>query len=147
MANYKKISTTSSAIGFLIIGIFLAVASIWGIVDQKTSTAVYAETTGTIVKIDEQQVDDGDNGFTTEYTPYINYTVDGKTYENVQYGAYDSSMKVGSTVTVQYDTKDPANIKAPGSEKIPYIVLAVSIVCIIVSVVLFIKRFVKKGLT
>ncbi|MCR5150824.1 MAG: hypothetical protein K6B52_06325 [Clostridiales bacterium] len=45
-----------------------------------------------------------------DYTVYVNYEIDGKKYENVEYPGYDSSMKNGDDVTVLYQSSNPDNI-------------------------------------
>ena len=97
----------------------------------------YEETIGTIVRI-EEGYSTSDDGIT--YTPYINYKVNNKEYKDVQYGAYNSSMKVGDEVKVYYLFDDPTYIQAEGYKNVPYIVLGISLIFLSISIFLFIKK-------
>ena len=96
----------------------------------------YLTTTGTIVDIVERtdvSTDSIDN------KAIIDYTVDGIEYKDVEYGAYNSSMKIGDEVLVYYEIDNPSHIQAKGFEKVPYVILIVSTVALVVSVIMLIK--------
>lgn len=114
---------------FIIASIGFMCLSIYGIFKPDVE---YKTTTGIIVRIDEHYdpIDDSIN-----YTPYIDYKVDKTEYKDVEYGAYNSSMKIGDEVKVYYEPTDPTSIQAEGYKKVPYITLAISIVFLIVSIV------------
>lgn len=118
---------------FILAGLIIFVLSLIGIFkpDEK-----YLTTTGTIVNIveDFDVVDDS-----TYYTVYINYEANNTEFNNVEYGAYDSSMKIGDEVKVYYSPEDPSHIQAEGYQKVPYITLCASIVGIIIGVVFLFK--------
>ena len=116
-----------------IISIILLIFSLYGIFGPKKE---YLTTTGTIVNIVESMDVTTDS---TNSKAIIDYTVNGKEYKNVEYGAYNSSMKIGDEVLVYYEPNDPTHIQAEGFQKVPYVVLGISIVTIAVSIVLFIK--------
>ena len=122
---------------FLVILVFVAiilmVISLFGIFGPKKE---YLTTTGTIVNIVESMDVTTDS---INSKAIIDYTADGKEYKNVEYGAYNSSMKIGDEVLVYYEPNDPTHIQAEGFQNVPYVVLGVSIVTIAISIVLFIK--------
>ena len=95
------------------------------------------DTQGTIVDIVETYDFDTE---TYEHTVLIDYKVAGNWFKGVEYGSYNNKMKIGDKVTVQYDVTDPSVIQAPGSEKVPYIILAVGILIEAFCVVMLIKR-------
>lgn len=96
----------------------------------------YKQTQGTIVNIIENYDSIND---TISCQTIINYSVNNIEYNNVEYGAYNSSMKIGDQVIVYYDEDDPSLIQAEGYEKVPYIVIAMSIVFLIITLVTFTK--------
>lgn len=137
--GFRKAKLITTAIGFIVIGAILAVTSVMGINKDKNSGAVYQEAQAVISSITSERVKVGADDYNDEYTVLVDYTVDGKTYTGVQYGAYNSSMKEGGTVTILYDTADPSVIRAPGSGKVPYILLAVGCAAVVAGLLLMIK--------
>ena len=72
----------------------------------------YVETKATIIRIEEElspTYDDIDGFDATdyEYTVFVEYTYNGKTYSEKEYGSYDSSMKEGDTVTLYVNPDEP----------------------------------------
>lgn len=119
--------------GFVFVGIVLSLLSIIAIFKSDEE---YLTTKGTIVRIDEyyDNVDD-----TYNYTVYIDYEVNNTKYKDVEYGAYDSSMKVKDEVIVYYSPNDPTHIQAKGYEKVPYIVLPFALLITIFGIIKVIK--------
>ncbi len=124
------------ALGFIVIGLILAGISVFVLTRPKVD---YRTCEGTIVKIEERDEYVGDE-LTREYKVFIDYEADGKEYKEVEYGAYDSSMDEGDTVTVYYDPADPSRIQPEGFEKVPYVVLAAGIVSVAAGVVMLIRK-------
>lgn len=120
----------------LFIAILALVFIIVSIVLMNAPKKELLETKGTIVKFVDNYAENGEYESTDTI---INYTVNGKKYKDVNYGAYDSKMKVGDEIVVLYDETDPSFIQTPGSDKVPYIVLGISSVIFIVSLVSFVR--------
>ena len=97
----------------------------------------YLTTTGTIVDIVERMDVSTDS---IDNKAIIDYTVDGIDYKDVEYGAYNSSMKIGDEVLVYYEADNPSHIQAKGFEKVPYVILIVSTVALVASIILLIKE-------
>ena len=137
LQRFGKIYDLLSIIGFIVLGLALIVICI--IIIVKPDDRVFVETTGTIVNIVEEysSFDDSNN-----YQVFVDYSVDGKDYKNVEYGAYNSKMKVGDSVTILYNQDDPTDITSPGSDKVVYFVLAAGILSLLVGVGLILKRFI-----
>lgn len=91
---------------------------------------LYNETTGVITRIIEEYDVSTD---AMSYTPIISYSYNGKTYDNVEYGAYNSSMKIGDEVKVYVSLKDPTLIQSDGYEKAPYVILVFSTIILFFS--------------
>lgn len=121
-------------ITFLIASSIIAIASIYAIFAPEKD---YETTTGIIVRFEEDYDFDTDTHF---YTTFINYEVDDKQYEDVEYGAYKSSMKVGDEVIVYYAKDDPTFIQAEGYTTVPYITLVGSIIFFATSLYLIRKN-------
>ncbi len=120
----------------IVMGIILAGAAIFALTRPKTD---YLTCEGTIVRI-EEDLDLAADDTNVIYKVYVDYTVDGKEYKEVDYGSYNSSMKEGGKVTVYYDPADPSKIQAEGFETVPYVVLGAGIVAVIIGVIIFIKE-------
>ena len=118
---------------FIIVGLLISIISLVGIFKPDED---YLTTQGTIIRIEEywDTIDD-----TYSYTPIINYEVNGVKYDNIEYGAYDSSMKVGDKVTVYYSPTDPTRIQAEGYKTVPYITLPFALLITIYGIYKVIK--------
>lgn len=129
MRIFRKLPYISCIIASLII----LVISIIGITAPKIEML---ETKGVIVNIKEyiDPIDD-----TNSYTTYIDYSIGKEKYKNVEYGAYDSKMKVGDQVIVMYDPNNHTHIEAPNADRVPYITGGASLVSLVVFTVLLIK--------
>lgn len=123
-----------ASIPVIIVSTLILILSIVGIIKPNTATK---QTTGTIVDIVSDYNFDLED---TKYTAYIEYSARGHKYTHVEFPAYNSSMNVGDKVTVLYDPDNPEHIEAEGSEKVPYITGAVSLVILAVGIVSFIKK-------
>lgn len=135
-----KIRTIISGIVFIIVGIGLITASVYVSNQGKKLDGL---TTATIVDIVEstESVDYGnETEIETVYTQYITYEVDGKKYENVEFGTCDKNTKIGDSVEVKYDTKDPERITSTDT-KTPIIVGIGGGISIIVGLYTFFKFF------
>lgn len=119
---------------FILVSILFMGISIFMIFQPEED---YEITTGRIVRIDEYFDSINDSII---YTPIIDYSVDEIEYKNVEYGAYDSSMKVGDEVNVYYKADNPSNIQAEGYKNVPYVVLAISIVFLVISIFSFTRN-------
>ena len=116
----RKYEGLKFAVGLTLIGLFFVIISI--VVIVKPSDVVYEKTEATISLIDEVIIDDE-----TEYQVYVTYTIAGEKYKDIAFGNYDSKMKVGDKVEIEYDVDRPDRIQAPGSEGIIYIFLVIGI--------------------
>lgn len=130
-----------TALGSLLTGIIMLGFSI---VVIALPDAEYAETTGTIVNIEEYRDMTSSNN-DIMHRVFVDYTADGKDYKNAEYGSYSSSMEIGDEVTVLYNVDEPKQIQAPGFEKVPYIVGGVGIVVLLCGVVALIKALGMRG--
>lgn len=110
----------------IVIAALMIVGSLVCIVQDKTSDKVFKEVPATIVEINEiQHLDD------KEFEVFVDYSLNHKDYKHIQYGAYNSSMKVGDKVTVRYNVDDPSEIRAPGAEKVAYYIGIMGVVLLL----------------
>ena len=128
-----KIICVLIGIVFIVIGTIVAVTA--------NPKAYDKETTGIIVHIDEHwetHVDEDD----LVHDVYIDYTVDGKTYTNVQYPEYKAGMQVGDEVKVYYQSENPLLIAGEGKDLLPVFGIGfavIGLIMIAVSVISFLK--------
>lgn len=117
---------------FVLVGLIFVVVSIVVLCQPKVERL---SVTGTIVRIEEYG-----QGEDLAHTVYVDYEVNGQKYSAAEYPSYSSSMKEGGEVEVLYDPADPADIEAPGSASVPYVLLGAGIVAILLGVVLFLRN-------
>lgn len=91
----------------------------------------YRKAIGTIIRI-EEQYDSTDSS--NDMIVYISYKAGGKFFNNVEYGAYDSSMKVGDKVNVYYEPGNPSFFQPEGYKTVPYVVLGIAVVFLLVTI-------------
>lgn len=126
------------AFTFILVGILLIAISVLAMTKVKDVDS-FSETQAEITSIDEEEILDGSDSSSYEYTVKVKYMVNGVEYTDIDYGSYSSSMKVGDSVTVLYNPENPADIQAPGADKVPYIVLAGGIIAMLAGVVFVVK--------
>lgn len=119
---------------FLLVGLVFVVLSIHIITSPKKD---FNTTKGVITNIEERYDSSQED---TDYSVYIEYTVDGILYENASYPSYHTGMDVGDEVIVLYDPNDPEFIEAPGSEKVPIVTLIAGIITVGISIVMFFSK-------
>lgn len=131
--------SSNKPIMFVIVGVFILAISIYA---YHATNAMDGATTAVITDIVESQewVDYGqESTYETVYTAYVTYEVDGVKYENVEFGRCDSKTKVGDTVEIVYDTKDPSRMTS-SDNKVPIITGVVSSLSIIFGIWQMIKK-------
>lgn len=90
------------------------------------------EATVTRVELYEAEYSDGDTHYDATYTIYVKYTVDGVEYEE-EYGIFPE-MKVGQTVTINYNPDDHRDIGQPNSMLLPYGMIAGGVAALAVGI-------------
>lgn len=124
-------------IGIIVIAIGIYASTIYG--DRKDYPR--CEATVTDSELLSGSYDSEDNTDSRVYRNYIKYTVDGQEYE----GAIDSgdNMKIGSTVTVDYNPDDPTDVGAWTGLWLPILLISLGAAAVIagcVSIVIVHKR-------
>ena len=131
-------------IGMGIVAVLILVVGCIFIFTQPTN---YEKTNAVIVSIEEDPnyIPDPDSTNDKQYIVKVKYSVEGKEYTS-DYGFYSPSYKVGDTVEIQYDPKDPSKTASPQGPIFGYIAIAVGgglLVLLIVGTILT-KKKVKK---
>lgn len=135
----RKIEKIRFYASFIIIALLIFAISVIGIVSPKTERLT---ATAVISEIHEEY--DAAQEMTV-YTVYVDYEIDGNKYSHIEYGSYDSTMKVGKAVEIEYNPENPEDIQSPGSEKIPYITGGVSLIAVIACIVMLVKSIKQKS--
>jgi len=107
---------------FLLAGLGLLIAGILVQNNSKNFAQHAKEATATITQIDYDYHTDSDGDTTTNYTVYVEFEVDGKTYSG-RLGFYSAGMYEGGTVTVLYDIGNPQNFRSKSGDTFIYILL------------------------
>lgn len=98
--------------GFKIVAAIVGLAAlVFGIYSTFFMSSGYKTTTATIVSIEEDPnyIPDPNTSNDKQYIATAKYSVDGKEYTR-QLDSYDPGYKVGGTVEIKYDPKDPTKI-------------------------------------
>ncbi len=107
-------------------GILAAICLVAGIYITFFQSRGFIKTTGTIVALREDTVDDS-----AVYYPTVEYSVDGKTYTG-ELNTGSGSYKVGKTITVLYDPSNPGVVHSGGGIGLYFIVVSAVILAVIV---------------
>lgn len=67
----------------------------------------YVTTEAEIVKINEHI-----SGWRRTHTVYVNYEYEDNAYENITYNSYNSSMRIGQTISIYVDPANPGDAKS-----------------------------------
>ena len=104
-----------------------------------------ASTTAVITGIEREWTGTDEDGFDQyEYHVYVDYEVDGKKYENMEYPGYDSSMKDGDTVEIIYQSSDPENFAEKNLTGNSILFIAIGAVLILGGIIGEIRAFIKR---
>ena len=109
----KKIFTLIIGIACVIIGIIILISHFNA---QKKQSA---ETTAIVIRIDSEMETDSDGLDTRWYYPVVEYTVDGKKYENrlTNSGSTNSTeYKEGQKITIKYNPDNPDELSKEGDK-------------------------------
>ncbi len=109
--NLKLPRRLSNALGFLVFALACLFFIIFcAVCLAQRSGITFAETEGVIVDITSDYI-----GEEQQHYVYVDYTADGIEYNNVRYNEYNAWMKIGDTVTVNYNVENPTQIESPSS--------------------------------
>ncbi len=96
----------------ILIGIALIV---FGVLYGKDKHENYLETTAVISRVESREEFGADDTVETVYTYFMDYTVDGKEYKDVEVPGGSGSYKEGKEITILYDPADPSKVALPYS--------------------------------
>ena len=123
-----SIRSFSSFIGVLIFGIiFLSFAIKLNLQEIPED---YIKTEATITRIEEIRMP-GSNSFDEpnyDYHVYVSYAYGGRTYENVEYGSYSSSMKEGDAVLLYLDPNAPGEFICDPEGSFIFVIIGIAVV-------------------
>lgn len=131
----RRIPPFVSAIAIILVGVIALVVSI--VISNKNKNKVYEPVEATVVRV-ETSYDSDDN---LNYTAYIDYTVNGKEYKNVQSPESNSSMKEGDKIEILYNVDDPTDLSSKSSSKFVIIFIIISSIVILIGVWSLFKSF------
>ena len=117
--NYKGESRTKKFVP-IIISIFAVVIRIVfvinGITTLKNKDLYDSTVTATGVDVQEEWDNTGEDSNLVR-TVYIDYEIDGVKYEHIESPEQNNNMKVGDTVDILYQSKDPSKISGQNITK------------------------------
>ncbi len=127
---------------FLVVGIICRTN-----VDNFMGTSESVE--ARICDIDTYKVKNRKGFEETRYKVYVDYTVDGVTYDHIKLDKYDSSMNVGKIITIYYDPESPGHIMSGDSTASTVMIFAgvcVMVVAILITIITMVKESQRKKL-
>ena len=132
----KKILNFLVPVLVIVLGVVFIVT---GVNKIKTKDLYDSTVTATIVDV-EEVIDDTDiENPSTELLVYIDYEVNGVKYEHVEAPGYSGNVKVGDTMEILYQSKDPSKISGKDISKTAAIFIAVGAVAALIGVGLEIR--------
>ena len=138
----KKLVSIVLSVVFIAGGVAFIVLGI----HQISTKDLYDSTvTATVVDVEENldTITDPENA-ETNVTVYIDYEVDGVKYEHVEAPEYDSSMKVGDTMEILYQSKDPSKYSGQNIGQTAAIFIGLGAVLAIAGCAATVKAITKK---
>lgn len=120
---------------FIAGGIFTIVIS--GIRISKRH--LYDSTTKAVISEIEEELDYSSDTINYTYTVFVDYEVDGKRYEHVEFPAYNSSMQEGASIDILYRSDDPGEIETPDNLRASVIGIVIGAVAVVAGTVIDIK--------
>lgn len=139
----KKTLNILLSIGAVVVGIIFVITGI----HQLTTKDLYDSTaTATIVDIQEewQSAADPEDPDELVKTAYIDYEVDGTKYEHVLAPQQNDNYKVGDTVEILYQSKDPSKYSSKEIGKSAAIFIGLGAIVAIVGLGTAVRLFIKK---
>ena len=113
--------------------VFGIIAIVSGTHKLQTKDLYDASATAVITGIEREWRGTDEDGFDEyDYHVWVDYEVDGKTYEHVEYPGYDSSMKDGDEIEIRYQSANPGEISEANITGNAAIIIVVgSVLCLI----------------
>lgn len=100
---------------------------------------------GVITDIQEEWNGTDSDGFDEyTYTVFVDYEVDGKKYEHVEFPFYSGSMKVGDEIDLLYQSADPTQISETNAGTHALIFIAGGALFVLLGIVFFIKTLIRR---
>ncbi len=134
MAKRKSAAGASLSAGiiFIIMGLIFFFVCLFITIDTKKFAETAQETTALITDVEKTRV--RRNGkYRTDYDVYVQYTVDGNTY-NEELNGSSSLMSEGERITVYYDPANPRDVRKSKSAGVQGFAMIFSLVFVVVGV-------------
>lgn len=120
------------AVVLLLVGVVLTTVGVYMTIDLHKAKGEYKETEAVIEKIESKT--NSESGIV--HTPVVSYEADGQLYTE-KLSTYSSSMRVGDTIIIMYNPKDPTDIRYYDAEMLISGVLAICGIVLMISSFLF----------
>ncbi len=135
----KRMSSFTWIFGgiFAVFGIVAIAVGIWLFMDDMEFKENALTTEAVITDIESHRYKSGKK-YKTSYTVYIEYVVDGKTY-NSTLGHYNSAMRVGKSVEIMYNPENPADCRGNTSVVELVIISAIGSVFTLIGVLIIVS--------
>ena len=140
-----KISSIATGIGVFLVGAIILAISLFAYFNYHDLDGKVMATISNIKKerkeeiyIDEENLNEDEQ---YNYTVYVDYEVDGKEYKNIELNSYNSSMKIGQTIEIQYDLNNPSKIQGQNGKTFILIFIVIGSLVIIFGIYETIKGF------
>ncbi len=140
----NRIISIVMSIAAVVFGVVFAVSGI-KTVSEKDLYDTQIKATVVDVQEEWESSADPDQPDSLVNTAYIDYEVNGKKYEHVLSPEQDESLKIGDTVDILVQSKNPEKISALNPSKGGVIFIVLGVLVAIAGCVSVIKAFIRKG--
>ncbi|MBR1758648.1 MAG: DUF3592 domain-containing protein [Lachnospiraceae bacterium] len=138
--NPRKIYSLFTGL-FFIVGAILFAVGVWLLLHPHTN---YVDTTATITDVEERIHYDNDDTEVHRNVYFVDYEVNGVSYQHVELDTSSSLWKVGKELTISYDPSDPTKMEVKGSTRMAGIALTATGIILAVAMY-FVRATLFKG--
>lgn len=139
-----KVTSITTGIGAIVVGLIILAISIYAYTNYKELDGKVMAIITDIKKEKVENIYNDEEDLDKEeydYTVYVDYEVDGKEYKNIEYDSYDSSMKIGEKIEINYDPNDPSKIQGQNGKTFILIFIVIGALATLFGIYTTIKGF------
>lgn len=134
-STVNKTRRITSIISFSLVLVFgIAFLSLFLALKQDVPEN-YIEAKATIIRIEKElsptcDESDGLDDSDYEHQVFVEYSYNGETYTEKEYGNYDSGMKKGDTVLVYLNPEDPGDFMSDPSGNFVFVIVGIVVILV-----------------
>lgn len=142
MGNSKafKFILSAKSVGAILLGLVFLVLGIYFLINPHEYEYTATATISDIQVTGGEWVTEGDtNRYEENHTVYVDYSFSGKEIKGAELGSYSSSMKVGDSIEIQFDSDDLTHVSETGFDLFPVVAIVLGGISVAVGIIEMIK--------